>query len=117
MAATASEYNRVLAAGDPAALTPPRRRKRNAVLEAPFHAIEVRPGVTFTHAGLRVDQDGAVLTPDGPLSGLYAAGADIGGIYNGGYAGGLALATVFGLVAAESAVRVRTGSPLAKGSA
>jgi succinate dehydrogenase/fumarate reductase flavoprotein subunit len=115
-AATAADYNRHLAA-DPTTLDPPRRRKRNQQLEAPFHAIEVRPGVTFTHGGLHVNERGEVLTPDGPIPGLYAAGADIGGIYNGGYAGGLALATVYGLVSAASALRLQTASALAKGSA
>ena len=39
-----------------------------------------------------------------PVRGLYAAGADAGGISAGGYASGLASALVFGLVAAESAL-------------
>jgi succinate dehydrogenase/fumarate reductase flavoprotein subunit len=36
--------------------------------------------------------------------GLYAAGADVGGISTGGYASGLAAALVFGRIAAESAL-------------
>ncbi len=38
-----------------------------------------------------------------PLEGLYAAGADAGGISAGGYASGLASALVLGVTAAESA--------------
>jgi len=38
-----------------------------------------------------------------PLDGLYAAGADIGGISTGGYASGLAAALVLGRTAAEDA--------------
>jgi hypothetical protein len=39
-----------------------------------------------------------------PLDGLYAAGADAGGISAGGYASGLASALVLGLAAAEDAL-------------
>ena len=46
-----------------------------------------------------------VLQQDGtPIPGLFAAGVDVGGIANGGYASGLAQALVLGLVAAESAL-------------
>jgi succinate dehydrogenase/fumarate reductase flavoprotein subunit len=36
--------------------------------------------------------------------GLYAAGADAGGISGGGYSSGLAAALVFGRIAAEEAL-------------
>jgi succinate dehydrogenase/fumarate reductase flavoprotein subunit len=36
--------------------------------------------------------------------GLFAAGADVGGISTGGYASGLAAALVFGRISAESAL-------------
>ena len=42
---------------------------------------------------------------DAPVAGLYAAGADAGGIFTGGYGSGLAAALVFGRIAAESALR------------
>ena len=38
-----------------------------------------------------------------PIEGLYAVGADVGGISTGGYASGLAAALVLGRAAAESA--------------
>jgi succinate dehydrogenase/fumarate reductase flavoprotein subunit len=116
VAATIADYNR-LVESDPGALNPPRSRKRNRPLAPPFHAMEVRPGITFTQGGLRVDTDAAVMRADGPISGLYAVGADIGGIYNGGYAGGLALATVFGLVAAAAALNSGAASQSPKRSA
>ena len=54
---------------------------------------------------LCVDERARVLADDGaPIDGLYAAGADAGGIATGGYASGLAQALVLGLVAAESAL-------------
>jgi fumarate reductase flavoprotein subunit len=69
-------------------------------------SVLVRAAVTQTLGGLRVDERARVLQPDGsPIDGLYAAGADVGGISNGGWSSGLATALVLGLVAAESAVR------------
>jgi succinate dehydrogenase/fumarate reductase flavoprotein subunit len=66
-------------------------------------AVHVKAAVTHTIAGLRVDTNARVLAGDGrPIQGLYAAGVDVGGISNGGYASGLATAVVLGLVAAEA---------------
>ena len=39
-----------------------------------------------------------------PIADLYAAGADVGGIFTGGYGSGLAAALVFGRIAAETAL-------------
>jgi succinate dehydrogenase/fumarate reductase flavoprotein subunit len=60
----------------------------------------VKPGITHTIGGLRIDESARVVGADG----LYAAGADAGGISTGGYASGLAAALVFGRIAAESAL-------------
>jgi FAD binding domain-containing protein len=66
-------------------------------------AVRVAPGITHTIGGLAIDAQARVLRPDGtPIDGLYAAGADVGGISTGGYASGLAAGLVFGRVAAES---------------
>jgi succinate dehydrogenase/fumarate reductase flavoprotein subunit len=67
-------------------------------------AVRVKPGITHTIGGLRIEERARVLRADGrPIAGLFAAGADVGGISTGGYASGLAAALVFGRVAAESA--------------
>jgi fumarate reductase flavoprotein subunit len=63
-------------------------------------AVRVKPGITHTIGGLRIDECARVLGADG----LFAAGADAGGISTGGYASGLAAALVFGRVAAETAL-------------
>ena len=68
-------------------------------------AVRVKPGITHTIGGLRVDERARVLRADGsPVSGLFAAGADAGGVATGGYASGLAAALVFGRIAAETAL-------------
>jgi succinate dehydrogenase/fumarate reductase flavoprotein subunit len=69
-------------------------------------AVHVAAAVTHTIGGLRIDERARLLDADGtPLPGLYAAGADVGGISTGGYASGLAAALVFGRIAAEEALR------------
>ena len=74
------------------------------LVEPPFTAVRVFTGVTHTIGGLRIDEQARVLDADGvPIPDLYAAGADAGGIFTGGYGSGLAAALVFGRIAAESA--------------
>jgi succinate dehydrogenase/fumarate reductase flavoprotein subunit len=63
-------------------------------------AVRVKPGITHTIGGLRIDEHARVVGADG----LFAAGADVGGIATGGYASGLAAALVLGRVAVESAI-------------
>jgi succinate dehydrogenase/fumarate reductase flavoprotein subunit len=60
--------------------------------------VEVVAGITTTLGGLRVDPR-AVAAP-----GVFACGADVGGIATGGYASGLAAALVLGRIAARSAL-------------
>jgi fumarate reductase flavoprotein subunit len=60
--------------------------------------VEVVAGITTTLGGLRVDPH-AVAAP-----GVFACGADVGGIATGGYASGLAAALVLGRIAARSAL-------------
>jgi fumarate reductase flavoprotein subunit len=73
--------------------------------EPPYISVLVRASVTQTLGGLRIDDRARVLGGDGaPLQGLFAAGADAGGISTGGYSSGLAAALVFGRIAAEEAL-------------
>jgi succinate dehydrogenase/fumarate reductase flavoprotein subunit len=75
------------------------------LVEPPFTAVRVYAAVTHTIGGLRIDERARVLDQAGmPVPGLYAAGADAGGIFTGGYGSGLAAALVYGRIAAESAL-------------
>ena len=64
-------------------------------------SVGVVAGITTTLGGLAVDGRARV------APGLYAAGADVGGLANGGYASGLAAALVQGRLAAHSALEDR----------
>jgi len=82
---------------DPAELPFPAPPKARVV-------VRVSPGITHTIGGIRIDERARVLdAANRPVEGLFAAGADAGGISTGGYASGLAAALVFGRIAAESA--------------
>jgi fumarate reductase flavoprotein subunit len=88
---------------DRIALAPTRTEPSNLPFAAPEDArvaVRVKPGITHTIGGLRIDERARVVGTDR----LYAAGADAGGISTGGYASGLAAALVFGRIAAESAL-------------
>ncbi len=94
--ATVEAYNKQ------GAVEPGRKRDQFCYLKPPFYALETQSGVTATHGGLRVDDHARVLDADGAaVPGLFAAGADAGNVYGGGYAGGLSFAATFGLLSAE----------------
>ena len=77
-------------------------------LEEPLVAVEVRSAVTFTQGGLQVDANQRVLNRfHEPIPGLWAVGADAGGLFHGGYAGGLAMAAVSAMTASDA---IRRGS-------
>ena len=73
--------------------------------EPPFLAVRVYAGLTHTIGGIRIDEQARVVDADGaPIPDLVAAGADVGGIFTGGYGSGLAAALVYGRIAAETAL-------------
>lgn len=106
LVAELAAYNTAVAGGQGSELPVPRTRRQFGLIEPPFRALEVRPGITFTMGGIRVDADGGVRGPAGePIRGLWAAGADAGGTYAGGYMGGLVLGLVQGRQAGQAAAR------------
>ena len=78
----------------------------NPIEEPPFDAYAVGTGVTFTFGGLKITTQGQVVDiADQPISGLYAAGELVGGIFYFNYPGGSGLmnGAVFGRLAGEHA--------------
>jgi fumarate reductase flavoprotein subunit len=66
--------------------------------EAEHVTVETVAGITTTLGGLRID------TAARAAPGVFACGADAGGLATGGYASGLAAALVFGRMAARAAL-------------
>ncbi|WEK48828.1 MAG: FAD-dependent oxidoreductase [Candidatus Kaistia colombiensis] len=79
----------------------------HAVKQAPFHAVPLCAGVTYTMGGILTDAAGQVLDRDElPIPGLLAAGACTGGLEGfsrNGYSGGLSKSATFGMIAGETA--------------
>lgn len=72
----------------------------------PYYGYQLRPGVTFTYLGLKVDENAQVHTPDGPVRNLWAAGEIMAGsILGQGYLAGfgMTIGTVFGRIAGREA--------------
>jgi tricarballylate dehydrogenase len=87
-------------------ISPPKSNWANKLDSPPYEAYAVTCGITFTFGGLRVGKNAQVLDCDGePISGLFAAGELIGGLFYFNYPGGTGLmaGAVFGKLAGESA--------------
>jgi tricarballylate dehydrogenase len=90
-------------------LTPPKSHWARRVDTAPFYAYPVRPGITFTYLGTRVNREARMLMQDGkPSANLYAAGEIMAGnVLGKGYLAGIGMTigAVFGRVAGQEAAR------------
>ncbi|MDR2837895.1 MAG: FAD-binding protein, partial [Azonexus sp.] len=85
-------------------MQPPRTESMLPMVGPEYYALVVYPAITFTYGGLEIDPQARVLNRAGvAIPGLLAAGSDAGGAYGVGYAGGLALAMTYGMVAADTA--------------
>lgn len=87
-------------------LTPPKSNWANPLDTPPFEAYAVTCGVTFTYGGVRVDAGAQVLdTNEEPITGLFACGEMVGGLFYHGYVDGAGLSSgaVFGRIAGAGA--------------
>jgi tricarballylate dehydrogenase len=99
---TVEEFNAAVQAGEfnPAVkdgkgthgIRPPKSNWAQPLDSPPFFGFAVTCGITFTFGGLRVDTNARVLDQtDRPISGLYAAGELVGGLFYHNYPGGSGL--------------------------
>jgi tricarballylate dehydrogenase len=76
----------------------------------PFIGYPLRPGITFTYLGVKVDENARVLMQDGrPAANLFAAGEIMAGnILGEGYIAGIGMAigAVFGRIAGREAAKL-----------
>jgi tricarballylate dehydrogenase len=121
--ATVTNFNRAVRPGkfDPGRLddcrtegiAPPKTHWARPIDEPPFIGYPLRPGITFTYLGLKVDQNARVLMQDGgPSANLFAAGEIMAGnILGQGYIAGIGMAigAVFGRIAGREAAKVALG--------
>ncbi|WOI58210.1 FAD-dependent tricarballylate dehydrogenase TcuA [Palleronia sp. LCG004] len=80
----------------------------------PYYAYPVKPGITFTYLGVKVDAQARILRDDGnntPSDNMFAAGEIMAGnVLGQGYAAGIGMTigAVFGRIAGEEAARHAT---------
>jgi tricarballylate dehydrogenase len=90
-------------------LTPPKSHWARRIEKPPFYGYPVRPGITFTYLGTRVDKQAKMVMKTGALSGnMFAAGEIMAGnVLGKGYAAGIGMTigSVFGRIAGREAAR------------
>jgi len=88
-------------------LTPPKSHWARRIETAPFYAYPVRPGITFTYLGTRVNRDARMQMADGrEATNMFAAGEIMAGnVLGQGYAAGMGMTigSVFGRIAGREA--------------
>jgi tricarballylate dehydrogenase len=90
-------------------LTPPKTHWARRIEQAPFYAYPVRPGITFTYLGTRVNKEARMIMANGkPAANMFAAGEIMAGnVLGRGYAAGIGMTigSVFGRIAGREAAR------------
>ena len=87
-------------------LAPEKTHWARALDTPPYFAYPLRPGITFTYLGVKVNQNAELLTTRGPAANVLAAGEIMAGnILGKGYLAGIGMTigTVFGRIAGREA--------------
>ena len=93
-------------------LTPPKTHWARPLDAPPYFGYTLRPGITFTYLGLKVDQHAAVHFGGRPSANLFAAGELMAGnVLGKGYTAGvgMSIGTAFGRIAGAQAVIAARG--------
>jgi tricarballylate dehydrogenase len=89
-------------------LAPAKTHWARRIDQPPFFAYPLRPGITFTYLGVKVDEQARILFADRPSPNMFAAGEIMAGnILGKGYLAGIGMSigTVFGRIAGREAGR------------
>nr|WP_283816365.1 FAD-dependent tricarballylate dehydrogenase TcuA [Bradyrhizobium genosp. L] len=90
-------------------ITPAKTHWARRIETPPYLAYPVRPGITFTYLGTRVNREARMMMQDGrPSANMFAAGEIMAGnVLGKGYAAGMGMTigSVFGRVAGREAAR------------
>jgi len=116
---TVADFNRSVRAGSfdhttlddcfTEGLVPPKSHWARRIDTPPYYGYPLRPGITFTYLGVKVDRTARVQMLDGsPSSNIFAAGEMMAGnVLGQGYIAGIGMAigTVYGRIAGAEAAR------------
>nr|MBA2411832.1 FAD-dependent tricarballylate dehydrogenase TcuA [Burkholderiaceae bacterium] len=93
-----------------AGITPPKTHWAQRIEKPPYFGFPLRPGITFTYLGVRVDTDARIVMNDGDRSANMLAAGEImaGNVLGQGYVAGIGMTigTVFGRIAGASSARL-----------
>ncbi len=88
-------------------VTPAKTHWARRLETPPYYAYPVRPGITFTYLGTRVNKEARIIMADGkPAANMFAAGEIMSGnVLGKGYAAGIGMTigSVFGRIAGREA--------------
>ena len=91
-------------------VTPPKTHWAQKIDTPPFFGYPLRPGITFTYLGVRVDENARIVMKDGSRSSNMLAAGEImaGNVLGQGYVAGIGMTigTVFGRIAGAQAARL-----------
>jgi tricarballylate dehydrogenase len=115
---TVSEYNAACRAGTfnhtvlddchTKELSPPKSHWARPIEKPPFYGYALKPGITFTYLGLKVNEEAAVHFGGKPSSNLFVAGEMmVGNVLGKGYTAGvgMSIGTAFGRIAGNQAAK------------
>jgi tricarballylate dehydrogenase len=119
---TVSDYNAACRAGTfdhtvlddcrTEGLDPPKTHWARPLDTPPFYGYALKPGITFTYLGVKVDEHACVHFDGRASPNLFAAGEMMAGnVLGQGYTAGvgMTIGTVFGRIAGASAARAARG--------
>lgn len=119
LAKTVADYNAAIQAGEfdhteldgltTQGLAVDKTNWARSISQPPFYAYTLKPGITFTYLGVKIDAQGRVITQHGqPSANTFAAGEIMAGnVLGEGYLAGIGMTigNVFGQIAGEEAAR------------
>jgi tricarballylate dehydrogenase len=94
-------------------LSPPKTHWARPIDTPPFFGYALKPGITFTYLGVKVDRHAAVHFAGLPSRNLFAAGEVMAGnVLGKGYTAGvgMTIGTAFGRIAGASAAQAARGA-------
>ena len=100
-------------------MTPAKTHWARPLDTGPFYGYALRPGVTFTYLGLKVDDTAAVRFNDQPSRNLFVAGEMMAGnVLGKGYTAGvgMSIGTAFGRIAGRNAALAAAGKAAVRGA-
>jgi tricarballylate dehydrogenase len=100
-------------------LLPEKTHWARPIDTGPFYGYALKPGITFTYLGMRVQRDTAIRFDGHASSNLFAAGEIMAGnVLGKGYTAGvgMTIGTIFGRIAGEQACRAALSSSQSHGT-